>query len=300
MSKKDYYESLGVSRNATKSDIKKAYRKAALKFHPDRAKNSGLDPKIAEEKFKEISEAYSILSDPDKRQQYDQFGHDAFSQFGGRGGFHMDIDPFDIFSQFFSGRGFGRSGFSSFNVEGSPFSRTGSFSSTQQPQRGKDVQISLTIKNSELANRKDILKKTISVNRRFHDGSVKKERIRVPIPSNVQNGKTLRISGKGNKGKMGGLAGDLHIKIVIDDDILNIPLSILLALRGSDSFTVKSPNGEQLTGTIPMNTKENTILDFITDTNATKKIRVKYSFPKQLTDEQKRLLIKIYDIELKK
>ena len=300
MSKKDYYESLGVSRNATKSDIKKAYRKAALKFHPDRAKNSGLDPKIAEGKFKEISEAYSILSDPDKRQQYDQFGHDAFSQFGGRGGFHMDIDPFDIFSQFFSGRGFGRSGFSSFNAEGSPFSRTGPFSSTQQPQRGKDVQISLTIKTSELANRKDILKKIISVNRRFHDGSVKKERIRVPIPSNVQNGKILRISGKGNKGKMGGLAGDLHVKIVIDDDILNIPLSILLVLRGSDSFTIKSPNGEQLTGTIPMNTKENTILNFITDTNVTKKIRVKYSFPKQLSDEQKKLLTKIYDIELKK
>jgi len=300
VSKKDYYESLGISRNATKSDIKKAYRKAALKYHPDRAKNSGFDPKIAEEKFKEISEAYSILTDPDKKQKYDQFGHDAFSQFGGRGGFHMDIDPFDIFSQFFGGRGFGRGGFSSFNADDSPFSSTRQFRSTQQPQRGKDVQISLTIKTSELVNRKDTLKKTISVNRRFHDGSVKKERIRVPIPSNVKNGKILRILGKGNKGKMGGLAGDLLVKIIIDDNILNIPLSILLALRGSDSITIKSPDNEQLTGKIPINTKENTILEFITDINTNKKITVKYSHPKQLSDEQKELLTKIYEIELKK
>ncbi|MHA1969135.1 MAG: DnaJ domain-containing protein, partial [Candidatus Hodarchaeales archaeon] len=61
MSKEDYYKSLGVSRKATKSEIKKAYRKAALKYHPDRAKDSGLDPKLSEEKFKEISEAYSVL-----------------------------------------------------------------------------------------------------------------------------------------------------------------------------------------------------------------------------------------------
>ncbi|MHA2075095.1 MAG: DnaJ domain-containing protein, partial [Candidatus Hodarchaeales archaeon] len=64
MSKEDYYKSLGVSRKATNSEIKKAYRKAALKYHPDRAKDSGLDPKLSEEKFKEISEAYSVLSDP--------------------------------------------------------------------------------------------------------------------------------------------------------------------------------------------------------------------------------------------
>lgn len=97
----DYYQILGVSKNATSEEIKKAYRKLAIKYHPD--KNPG--NKEAEEKFKEISQAYEVLSDPQKRSRYDQFGHDAFTRMG-RGGagafsgfeFH---DPFDIFSQVF-------------------------------------------------------------------------------------------------------------------------------------------------------------------------------------------------------
>jgi molecular chaperone DnaJ len=100
---KDYYETLGVSKSATEAELKKAYRKLAIKYHPD--KNQG--DKKAEEKFKEISQAYEVLSDASKRQQYDQFGHAAFtgagrSGAGGGGGFH---DPFDIFSQVFSGGG---------------------------------------------------------------------------------------------------------------------------------------------------------------------------------------------------
>ena len=101
---KDYYEQLGVSKSATEAEIKKAYRKLAIKYHPD--KNQG--DKAAEEKFKEISQAYEVLSDPKKRSQYDQFGHAAFTNTGrggGSGGFH---DPFDIFSQVFGG-GAGRS-----------------------------------------------------------------------------------------------------------------------------------------------------------------------------------------------
>src|SRR5438105_1695788 len=94
MAKRDYYEVLSVERTATEEDIKKAYRKLAVKFHPD--KNPG--DKTAEEKFKEIGEAYEALSDPQKRAAYDQFGHAAFdarSRGGGRaGGFH---DPFVTF-----------------------------------------------------------------------------------------------------------------------------------------------------------------------------------------------------------
>ena len=95
----DYYELLGVQRKASADEIKKAYRKLAVKYHPD--KNPG--DKAAEDKFKEISQAYEVLSDSNKRAQYDQFGHDAFTRagrggFGGGGGFH---DPFDIFSQVF-------------------------------------------------------------------------------------------------------------------------------------------------------------------------------------------------------
>ncbi|MBT6030243.1 MAG: DnaJ domain-containing protein, partial [Crocinitomicaceae bacterium] len=111
MSKKDYYEILGVSKTAADSEIKKAYRKLALKYHPD--KNP--DDTAAEAKFKEAAEAYEVLSNSQKRQQYDQFGHQAFQGggFGGGGGMNMD----DIFSQFgdifgdaFGGFGFGGGG----------------------------------------------------------------------------------------------------------------------------------------------------------------------------------------------
>src|ERR1700747_2001104 len=97
--KRDYYEVLGVERNAAGEEIKRAYRKLAVKFHPDKNPN---DPH-AEEKFKELGEAYDVLMDADKRAAYDRFGHAAFEQRGGfRGGFH---DPFDIFREVFGGAG---------------------------------------------------------------------------------------------------------------------------------------------------------------------------------------------------
>ena len=94
MSKRDYYEVLNVDRGADADTIKKAYRKMALKYHPD--KNP--DDKEAEEKFKEAAEAYEVLSNPDKRSRYDQFGHQGVGGAAGGGGFSMDMD--DIFSQF--------------------------------------------------------------------------------------------------------------------------------------------------------------------------------------------------------
>ena len=106
MNKRDYYEVLGVERGSSEAEIKKAYRKLALKYHPDRNQE---DPK-AEEKFKEINEAYEVLSDAQKRATYDQFGHSAFDQagaagggFSGFGGFGGFSDPFDIFESFFGG-----------------------------------------------------------------------------------------------------------------------------------------------------------------------------------------------------
>ena len=113
MSKKDYYDLLGVEKTASENDIKKAYRKLAMKYHPDKFSNaSEKEKKEAEEKFKEVNEAYQVLSDPDKRAKYDRFGHAAFENggggaggFGGFGGFEGFGNAEDIFSSFFGGGG---------------------------------------------------------------------------------------------------------------------------------------------------------------------------------------------------
>jgi len=115
MSKRDYYEVLGVSKNATKSELKKAYRKMAIKFHPD--KNP--DNKEAEEKFKEAAEAYEVLSHDEKKQRYDQFGHAGMggaAGFGSGAGMNMD-DIFSHFGDIFGGH-FGGGGFGGFGGGG--------------------------------------------------------------------------------------------------------------------------------------------------------------------------------------
>ena len=138
MSKRDYYEVLGVSKNATAEEIKKAYRQKAIQFHPD--KNPG--DKASEEKFKEAAEAYEILSSPEKKQRYDQFGHAGMGNQGGFGGQHMTME--DIFSSFgdiFGGGGFG--GFSGFGGGGSR---------GQRVNRGSNLRIKVTLNLSEVAN----------------------------------------------------------------------------------------------------------------------------------------------------
>ncbi len=153
--KRDYYEILGVSRNATDEELKKAYRKLAMQYHPDR--NPG--NKEAEEKFKEINEAYEVLSDPEKRRMYDQFGHQAFGPggfghggFGQDSGFGFDINdifgdesPFeDIFSTFFGGGSFGRR------------------AKSTRKSRGRDIRADITINLTDLINDKNV---TIKVRR---------------------------------------------------------------------------------------------------------------------------------------
>ncbi len=288
MKSADYYKTLGVTKNATKEQIKKAYRKLALKYHPDRAKKSGMDPKVSEEKFKEISEAYSVLSDDAKRQQFDQFGADFFSSRGGQA-YTSNIDPFEIFSQFFGGVRSG--GFSFGNMSGSPFG--GRQTRSSPPQKGSDIQISFKINTSELVGASDSIKKTINLKRRFADGSEKIEKIRIPIPHDVEDGKVLRIPNKGNVGKRGGPAGDLLVKIALKDDILAIPISVFLAIRGSEGLTIKSPSGDRLTGIIPPNTRHGEIISFRNEMDKVKKVKVIYKYPSKLNEKQISLLTEL-------
>src|SRR6184192_1729938 len=136
--KRDYYEVLGVERGATDEEVKRSYRKLAVKFHPD--KNP--DDPHAEEKFKELGEAYDVLIDPDKRAAYDRFGHAAFTQGGagfGRGVFH---DPFEIFREVFGGGGFGGGIFETF---------FGGGDRAEDRRRGSDLRYDMEIKLEEAA-----------------------------------------------------------------------------------------------------------------------------------------------------
>lgn len=136
MAKQDYYDILGISKGASAAEIKKAYRKMALKYHPD--KNP--DDKTAEEKFKQAAEAYEVLSDPDKKSRYDQFGHQAFEGAGGFGGGGMNME--DIFSQFgdIFGGAFGGGGFSGF---GGP---------RQRVVKGSNLRIRVKLTLEDIAN----------------------------------------------------------------------------------------------------------------------------------------------------
>ena len=143
MNKRDYYEVLGVDKNASEAEIKSAFRKLAKKYHPDVSK----EPDAAE-KFKEAQEAYAVLSDADKRRQYDQYGHAAFDQMGGGGAGGFDFSGFD-FSDIFG------------DIFGSGFGFGGGSRSTNRPRKGADslMRMNLTFEEAAFG-----CKKTINVN----------------------------------------------------------------------------------------------------------------------------------------
>ena len=155
MAKRDYYEVLGVSKSADAAELKKAYRKLAVQFHPDR----NPDDKAAEDKFKEAAEAYEVLSDPDKKAKYDRYGHAAMDGQGGFSGGGMTMD--DIFSQF--GDVFGDSGFGSFFGGGGG----GAASGRQRGQKGTNLRIKVSLTLEEIAHgvhKKIKVKKEVACN----------------------------------------------------------------------------------------------------------------------------------------
>jgi curved DNA-binding protein len=208
MAEMDYYQLLGVSRDATIDEIKKAYRKLAMKYHPDKAKG---DKKQAEEKFKQISEAYAVLSNPEKKKEYDQFGSQAFkakfSQEDIFRGFDFseifDVGISDnIFSRIFGGLGGGRPrGRTRIFRFGGPEGYQGQVQAT----KGQDLQVEMPITLHEMTFGAE---KLVSFS---HEGQV--EKISVKIPPGTLPGKKLRLSGKGSPSPFGGPAGDLYVKL---------------------------------------------------------------------------------------
>ena len=174
---RDYYEILGVNRGATPEEIKKAYRKLAVQYHPD--KNPG--DKAAEEKFKEASNAYSVLSDPEKRRMYDTRGHAGVEGMGFEGYRNMD----DIFRHINLDDIFGRGGFGGFGGFGDAFGDAFGRRRTTVPPRGRDIRMNVSIpfEDAVLGNKKEV--------------NVQGKPLRFTIPPGIQDGKTLRIRGHG-------------------------------------------------------------------------------------------------------
>ena len=271
----DLYKVLGVSKGASDEEIKKAYRKLARRYHPDR----NPDDAAAEEKFKEVQGAYDTLSDPEKRRAYDQ-GGSPFEGFGGRGPFTAVpagqgsfVDLGDILSSMFGGRGGGGRGF--------------------PPQPGRDLET-----EAPLSFRQAIEGTQLTV-------PVGEKGYKVKIPAGVKNGARIRIAGKGEDSPEGGPPGDLYVVTRVmpspvfkrlDDGNLEVrvPITIAEALRGA---TIEVPI---LEGTkkikVPTGTKHGTI-QRLRGEGAPKargkgrgdiRYRLEIEMPKELSEDQKK------------
>jgi DnaJ-class molecular chaperone len=237
---KDYYQVLGVARNASEAEIKKAYRRLARQYHPDVNKGD----KKAEERFKEISEAYNVLSDPKQRQQYDMFA----GGFGGGarpGGFRWEAGPgaegFDA-EEFFKGKkvDFGDLGdlfselFSMGGVRRGPYQQAWGAGQAEETVNGQDTYAEIDIDFEEAI---DGTQRKISIKR-----GDKVERITVKIPAGVDNGSKVRVAGKGQPGFGGGKSGDLYLHVRVsphqqfwreDADLyIEVPITVYEAILG--------------------------------------------------------------------
>ena len=304
MSGNDYYNALGVDKSASGDEIKKAYRKLAMKYHPDHSKGD----KAAEEKFKRISEAYAVLSDKEKRQQYDTFGSSDFHQRYSQEDIFKNFDFGNIFREF----GFGGMNSSSGGRGGSRFSfgggdPFGSMGRRQAQAKGGDLVYELPLTYSEITTGAD---KTISFQ---HKG--RSESISVKIPRGMIAGKKLRIAGKGDPSQFGGPPGDLFIqaKTAADpvftsrefDLFINRQIKLSESLLGT-IVLIPALSGNELSLKIPAGTRHKTKMRLAGRGLPHMKgsgmgdlyVSIHVVTPKTLTDEQKDLVKKLADAGL--
>jgi len=330
MATKDYYSILGVSKNASEADIKKAFRKLARKYHPD--VNPG--DKTAEAKFKEMNEAYEVLSDNEKRAKYDRFGEhwqqaDQFSQAGARQGGYRAYD-------------FGGFGGEGVRVEGGDIGSIfdeilrgggmGGFGRQPQRRRGQDLETPVEVSLEEAYHG---AKRTISLQAQKPcptcqgTGQVEKgvcptcggsgavlgtERIEVSVPPGAKTGSRVRISGKGGQGFGGGPRGDLYLLVTVlphknferngNDLHYTAPLPLTVAMLGGE-LQIPTIKGKKLALKIPPETQNEKTFRLSgqgmpqlgrPSSFGDLIVRVRAMLPSRLSDEEKKLFEKLKDI----
>lgn len=290
MAETDYYKLLGVERTATADEIKKSYRKLAMKYHPDKTKGD----KASEEKFKQISEAYAVLSDPEKRKEYDTFGSSGFKQRYSQEDIFRGFDFGDILREF---------GFGGFGGFGGGRRGPGGFSGHhRQAAKGSDIVYEIPLTLREIA---EGVTKTIMLNHQGGGGQVS-----VKIPQGLVEGKKIRLTGKGEPSPYGGPPGDLFIKSkMVKDSIffadgydLNVNRSIKLseALLGT-TISVPTIFGKELSLKIPPGTQHKTKMRIQGQGLPHMKghssgdlfVHILLALPKNLNDQQKKIVEKL-------
>lgn len=302
MAQKDYYKILGVAKDANADAIKKAYRKLAMKYHPDKSAGD----KAKEEKFKEVSEAYAVLSDPEKRKQYDTFGSEGFQQQFSQEDIFRGSNIEDILREF----GFGGASFFSaggrkaggrrFSFNPESIFGFGGGGHGAAPVKGQDMEYELPLSLREIASGTS---KTLS----FQTPSGATETITVKIPKGMISGKKLRLTGKGQPSPYGGPAGDLYIKSrVVEDPVfkstehdLHISREIKLteALLGT-RICVPTIDGKELSLKVPPGTRHKSKMRLAGNGIPHMKgpgagdlyVEILVAMPKKLTKKQKELV----------